>query len=86
MPVNVQAKFNLPKFGTKQVSKKAAKPAPKKSAPVSKKSGTISTGTRAGGVGYKRYTGDALWLPNTSRPEWLDGSLPGAVLPFGALA
>jgi light-harvesting complex II chlorophyll a/b binding protein 4 len=28
-------------------------------------------------VGYKKYAGDALWLPNTSRPEWLDGSLPG---------
>jgi hypothetical protein len=22
-------------------------------------------------------SGDALWLPNTERPEWLDGSLPG---------
>ena len=21
--------------------------------------------------------GDALWLPNTERPAWLDGSLPG---------
>lgn len=21
--------------------------------------------------------GDALWLPNTQRPAWLDGSLPG---------
>ena len=21
--------------------------------------------------------GDALWLPNTERPEWLDGSMPG---------
>ena len=21
--------------------------------------------------------GDALWLPNTTRPAWLDGSLPG---------
>lgn len=20
---------------------------------------------------------DALWLPNTERPSWLDGSLPG---------
>lgn len=20
---------------------------------------------------------DALWLPNTERPEWLDGSMPG---------
>jgi light-harvesting complex II chlorophyll a/b binding protein 4 len=23
------------------------------------------------------YAGEALWLPNTSRPDWLDGSLPG---------
>ncbi len=23
------------------------------------------------------FAGDALWLPNTSRPAWLDGSLPG---------
>merc|ERR1712066_758961 len=30
-----------------------------------------------GGVGYKKYKGDALWLPNTNRPAWLDGSLPG---------
>merc|ERR1712072_531419 len=30
-----------------------------------------------GGAGYKKYQGDALWLPNTTRPSWLDGSLPG---------
>merc|ERR1711981_1204554 len=30
-----------------------------------------------GGAGYRKYQGDALWLPNTSRPTWLDGSLPG---------
>merc|ERR1712014_264543 len=30
-----------------------------------------------GGVGYRKYEGDPLWLPNTSRPTWLDGSLPG---------
>lgn len=42
-----------------------------------KKAGTTSSGTRRGGVGYRRYQGDALWLPNTSRPAWLDGSLPG---------
>ena len=30
-----------------------------------------------GGVGYRKYQGDALWLPNTNRPVWLDGSLPG---------
>ncbi|GBF96999.1 chlorophyll a,b binding protein CP29 [Raphidocelis subcapitata] len=35
------------------------------------------TATRSGGVGYRKYDGDALWLPNTTRPEWLDGSLPG---------
>jgi light-harvesting complex II chlorophyll a/b binding protein 4 len=28
-------------------------------------------------AGYRKYDGDALWLPNTPRPEWLDGSLPG---------
>lgn len=38
-----------------------------------KVSGTV----RTGGVGYRKYSGDALWLPNTTRPEWLDGSLPG---------
>jgi light-harvesting complex II chlorophyll a/b binding protein 4 len=32
---------------------------------------------RSGGVGYRKYEGAALWLPNTSRPDWLDGSLPG---------
>jgi len=40
-----------------------------------KAAGTAST--RSGGVGYRKYQGDALWLPNTSRPDWLDGSLPG---------
>merc|ERR1711907_207331 len=30
-----------------------------------------------GGAGYRKYKGDALWLPNTTRPDWLDGSLPG---------
>lgn len=23
------------------------------------------------------FAGEALWLPNTARPDWLDGSLPG---------
>lgn len=80
--VKVQAlkKFSLPSFGgskpataVKSATKKVAKAAP---APV-KKAGTISTGTRKGGVGYRKYQGDALWLPNTQRPAWLDGSLPG---------
>uniref|UniRef100_A0A7S0RGY3 Chlorophyll a-b binding protein, chloroplastic n=1 Tax=Chlamydomonas leiostraca TaxID=1034604 RepID=A0A7S0RGY3_9CHLO len=39
----------------------------------SRRSGT----ERQGGVGYRKYQADALWLPNTERPEWLDGSLPG---------
>lgn len=38
-----------------------------------KRSGT----ERQGGVGYRKYAGDALWLPSTTRPEWLDGTLPG---------
>ena len=25
----------------------------------------------------RKYETPALWLPNTTRPEWLDGSLPG---------
>merc|ERR1712139_444721 len=36
-----------------------------------------STPVLKGGVGYRTYEGDALWLPNTTRPAWLDGSLPG---------
>merc|ERR1719265_2258143 len=36
-----------------------------------------STPVLKGGVGYRKYEGDALWLPNTTRPAWLDGSLPG---------
>lgn len=83
MPVNVTAKFNLPKFGTKQVAKKP-KAATKKviKNPVKKAGSMIkkavpSAGTRVGGVGYRKFEGDALWLPNTDRPDWLDGTLPG---------
>jgi hypothetical protein len=36
-----------------------------------------STQQSRGGVGYRKYAGDALWLPRTQRPAWLDGSLPG---------
>lgn len=43
-----------------------------------KKAGTKVSGTeRQGGVGYRKYANDALWLPSTTRPEWLDGTLPG---------
>merc|ERR1719321_335424 len=52
------------------VTRPASRPSPKlkqaKTQPVLK-----------GGAGYRKYEGDALWLPNTSRPSWLDGSLPG---------
>lgn len=55
-----------------------------KSFGVSARSSTVARATkkgtqsnRVGGVGYRKYSGDALWLPNTERPAWLDGSLPG---------
>jgi len=67
---------SLPKSSPKPAAKKAASVV-KKAGTVVKKAGTVSTGTRKGGVGYRKYQGDALWLPNTSRPGWLDGSLPG---------
>jgi hypothetical protein len=92
MAVTVQARLNFGNFGTKAVSKPAKKVAKKAPAPVKKavtqvkKAGTqvkkaassLGGGTRGGGVGYRKFDGDALWLPNTQRPEWLDGSLPGA--------
>jgi light-harvesting complex II chlorophyll a/b binding protein 4 len=34
-------------------------------------------GTQKATVGYRKSAGDALWLPNTERPDWLDGTLPG---------
>jgi len=55
--------------------KKAASPAPK---PVAaKKSSAPSSGTRMGGVGYRKFEGRPTWIPNADIPEWLDGSLPG---------
>ena len=57
-----------PKLGTQQVKKAQA--------PV-RKNFPAPQGTR----GTKRYgkneQQDQLWLPNTERPEWLDGSMPG---------
>jgi len=75
--VTMSKKFSLP-----SLTKASPKPATKKAtvakpATTVKKAGTVSSGTRKGGVGYRKYQGDALWLPNTSRPAWLDGSLPG---------
>ena len=66
-------KFPTPPGTQKKAGTTATKPAPK----ATTKKVATSTGTRSGGVGYRKYQGDALWLPNTTRPEWLDGSLPG---------
>eukprot|EP01024_Parvocaulis_polyphysoides_P005272 TRINITY_DN1131_c0_g1_i2.p1 TRINITY_DN1131_c0_g1~~TRINITY_DN1131_c0_g1_i2.p1 ORF type:complete len:346 (-),score=57.53 TRINITY_DN1131_c0_g1_i2:192-1229(-) len=80
MSLNLRMQFQLPKFGGKKAAsptKTIKKPTstPKKSATVKKPapSGTV----RTGGAGYRKFAGDALWLPNTNRPDWLDGSLPG---------
>jgi len=56
-------------------AKKAAAPATVKKAAPAKKAGSGTQ--RSGGAGYRQYDGDALWLPNTTRPAWLDGSMAG---------
>merc|ERR1719450_1395259 len=64
----------------KNNSKAAApKPTTKPVAPrsASKSQKTATQPVLRGGAGYRKYQGDALWLPNTSRPTWLDGTLPG---------
>jgi len=71
-----------PKAGTvKKQVKQAVRPAAKKAGTVVRKAASSvvrpSAGGRSGGVGYRKYDGDALWLPNTERPEWLDGSMTG---------
>lgn len=92
MAVNVQARMNFGtkavskpvKKAAKQVSKQVKKAAPAKPQQALRKAGSQAkkaaapTGSRGGGVGYRKYDTDALWLPNTQRPDWLDGSLPGA--------
>jgi light-harvesting complex II chlorophyll a/b binding protein 4 len=40
-----------------------------------KKKVPVAPGSNRRGVA--KGQGDALWLPNTERPDWLDGSLPG---------
>merc|ERR1719224_349465 len=71
-------------FGTKILKSKspnAAAPKPSSKPAVSRPSNKTSKSATQpvlkGGAGYRKYQGDALWLPNTSRPDWLDGSLPG---------
>ncbi|KAK9908191.1 hypothetical protein WJX75_003991 [Coccomyxa subellipsoidea] len=65
------------KGGTKQL-KKATAPAKKAIAtPIKKAVPKTSVGTQRVGKRKGSGGGDALWLPNTERPAWLDGSLPG---------
>jgi len=40
---------------------------------AAKKSGTV----RQGGVGYRKYEGRPLYLPDIEPPSWLDGSMVG---------
>merc|ERR1719217_182392 len=68
-----------------QAKKKATSPKPAKPSPSTRSSPrplakALKVATRPvlkGGAGYRKYDGDALWLPNTTRPSWLNGSLPG---------
>ena len=71
LPSNKQAKQAI----KKAIPTKAAKAA---GSQLRKAVPNKAVGTRMGGAGYRKFEGDALWLPNTNRPEWLDGTLPGA--------
>jgi len=51
--------------------KKTTPKGKKKTAP--KKAGTV----RQGGVGYKKFEGRPMYLPNVEAPAWLDGSMIG---------
>eukprot|EP01023_Acetabularia_acetabulum_P013250 TRINITY_DN1634_c0_g1_i4.p2 TRINITY_DN1634_c0_g1~~TRINITY_DN1634_c0_g1_i4.p2 ORF type:complete len:282 (+),score=77.19 TRINITY_DN1634_c0_g1_i4:841-1686(+) len=75
MSLIVKMQFQFPKFGGDKKGGQTKKIVPqiKKSPKKPSSSGT----TRTGGTGYRKFVGDALWLPNTTRPVWLDGSLPG---------
>lgn len=44
--------------------------------PVAKAGSRIS-GSPGGSRSYQKFQKDARWLPNTPRPDWLDGTLPG---------
>jgi len=41
------------------------------------KPGSRPTGSPGGSRSYQKFQKDARWLPNTPRPDWLDGTLPG---------
>merc|ERR1712157_342396 len=45
---------------------------------IAKKTTPRKTGTvRQGGVGYKKFEGRPLYLPDIEPPSWLDGSMIG---------
>merc|ERR1719321_675886 len=75
--------FNIGKIEKKNTApkskplKKATSSRSSPSRPVARTQKTSSQPVLKGGAGYRKYEGDALWLPNTTRPAWLDGSLPG---------
>merc|ERR1711881_380161 len=58
-------------------TRKVKKGKPAVSRPVARTQKVATQPVLRGGAGYRKYQGDALWLPNTTRPAWLDGSLPG---------
>jgi len=58
-------------------SKTQARTRTNKPRPSDKKQSSSTQSALRGGAGYREYQGDALWLPSTSRPVWLDGSMPG---------
>eukprot|EP01023_Acetabularia_acetabulum_P067101 TRINITY_DN917_c0_g1_i2.p2 TRINITY_DN917_c0_g1~~TRINITY_DN917_c0_g1_i2.p2 ORF type:complete len:287 (-),score=74.02 TRINITY_DN917_c0_g1_i2:212-1072(-) len=77
MSLNLRMQFQLPSFGNKKsATKTIKKPASTPQKKTSNKPSSAGT-VRTGGAGYRKFGGDALWLPNTVRPVWLDGTLPG---------
>merc|ERR1712032_356562 len=78
-------RLNKMNFGTKLLNKnkpstktKPEKTSVRKINPTSASSNnTKNRAALKGGVGYREYSGDNMWLPNTVRPFWLDGPLPG---------
>jgi len=81
-PLSTISQGTSPAKATKAAPKKAA---PAKKAPAKKSFTMPSRSTKAatqvsnpkGGVGYRKFEGRPLWIPNAEVPEWLDGSLPG---------
>lgn len=60
--------FKLPQFGSGKASTAAKKPAARTAAKPAtvKKSGTVSTGTRKGGVGYRQ-----AHISNSASSRWM---------------